>query len=233
MPVPSKPVGPSLNSDEFYASVGMEVIHESATFGNPNTFALGAGVGYRHPHPSWSMSLGHFCIYLNGFRYGIVTPDTAALGSILDEIQRRFLLREEHRCYFADKPANEIAHAHRIWISGEERESESFDYFGRRKPEFASAVRDGDLWWAPDGSAAFDDSSNVLHFDIDDDKCRLIGFRATEDGHFDPATLQDVILPAHEFYDTVRACEAWFADKMNTPARKRLPNVTRENRYTA
>lgn len=229
MSLPPQSIGPSSNGDDYYAQLGLEVLHEQTTFGDPYTFAVGAGVAYRHR--DWHMSLGHFCIHIDGFRYGIVTPDATALGNSFGELQHRILRQGDHRCYFSNRPAAEIAIAYRTSFMGEELRSASFNYFGQRESVFKHALGQSHAEWAPDGDEAFDDSSYVLQFDLDDDFCRLVGFRAAEDGLFDPDTLREVTLTSTSFYAIIHACETWFADKMKTPERKRLPNVSLRDRY--
>ncbi len=75
-------------------------------------------------------------------------------------------------------------------------------FLGMYDLQFKELVYSRRLVWAPDGDEAFDDSSNVLQFDVDD-KVRLIAFSRRADSLFDPASLRDVWLAQDDFYDTL------------------------------
>lgn len=92
--------------------------------------------------------------------------------------------------------ARQIAGAFRNAIYEEEqRES----YFGIPLTQFAEIIRQNRIVWAPDGGAAFDNSSYVLQFDVED-KVRIVAFRSAQSRPYHPATLRDIYLAADDFY---------------------------------
>lgn len=84
-----------------------------------------------------------------------------------------------------------------------------------------STFRSGRIVWAPDGDEAFDDSSYVLQFDIDD-QVRLVAFKAQHSDLFDRNTLCEVVLGADEFYGILAQWRDAFLSDWN--AMPKLPD---------
>lgn len=82
---------------------------------------------------------------------------------------------------------------------------------------FQDIIYSNHINWAPDGDAAFDDGSYVLHFDVGD-QVRLIAFKCNEDNRPAPSSLSDKWLPADEFYDVLHQWQQAFeAEWLVTP----------------
>jgi hypothetical protein len=163
------------------------------------------------------MGLGWFNVFILGTRFGVCRPDATLLACSFDAVG--FRIRDEgvHTAPFAtDVEAATIAQCFRHCEYGDEIGSNRIKM---SKGEFKSYfVRErGSCAWIPDGDAAFDDGSYVLHFDIQD-QVRLIGFKSHASSGIDPLTLRDMRMPADEYYNVLRV---WYQDfeshwRMNT-----------------
>jgi Immunity protein 42 len=175
--------------------------------GDPSHFAIESAITKAYTRLSFR-ALGFFVIHVGGRSYGVRSPDATMLACSFDQIQDRIAQRGKHTAPFAaDSDAGEIADAFRsaIWSSDQENER----FLGIPKRDFCTLIYSNHLMWAPDGDAAFDDSSYVLQFDIKD-RVRLIAFRCSETNHHDPRTLSDVLLEADEFYEVLQCWKDTF-----------------------
>ena len=165
--------------------------------GDPSIIAIESGIMQAYELLG-ARALGFFTVHVGGRRYGVPEPDATLMACSLDEVEQRIAERGGHTTQFSCEPdAGKIADAFRDAIYNEEaRES----YFGIKLSELSKVFCGAnDIVWAPDGDEAFDDSSYILQFDVED-RVRVIAFKPLEDGSHDPATLRDVWLAADEFY---------------------------------
>jgi hypothetical protein len=181
--------------------------------GDPKVFAIESQITRAYERLSL-LALGFFAIHVGGRRYGVCEPEATMLACSFGEVERRLRRRGGHTAPFStEADAGKIADAFRQAIFAEEQDEH---YFGIPVLEFRSLFSSNDLFptnsirWAPDGDAAFDDSSYVLQFDVDD-RVRLIAFRCGEGYGHDPTTLSDVWLPAGAFYKVLHQWHDAFA----------------------
>jgi hypothetical protein len=165
--------------------------------GNPNIFAIESEIAEVSEHLS-QMALGYFVLHITGRCYGVRQLDATMLGCSFNKVGRRIARRGSHNAPFLfDAGAAEIAHAFRRALYNFCKDDEKF--FGMDQAQFEREVHSKSLEWAPDGDEAFDDGSFVLQIDFED-RVRLIAFRSSEDGLFDPGSLGDVSLSQDDFY---------------------------------
>jgi len=165
--------------------------------GDPSVIAIESGIMQAYERLS-AYALGFFTIHVGGRRYGIPDPDATLMACSFDEVERRIAERGKHTAPFSCEPdAGKIADAFRDAVYAMEPEE---NHFGIVRSEFTKLFSGPNgVAWAPDGDEAFDDSSYILQFDVED-RVRLIAFQPLEDGSHDPATLRDVWLGSDEFY---------------------------------
>lgn len=166
-------------------------------FGSRSTFAIDCEILELHPP---HQALGKFVIWLGGQRFGVDEPNATMLANSIDEIERRRRKRGQHEAetLAAVAPAD-IANDYLASI-----------YFG------TPATRDwgGDpLVWAPDGDAAFDDSSHILQMD-QGKAVRLIAFR-NEGRPLAAAEVTELTILADTFYGTLAQCASWYRAQFN------------------
>lgn len=166
--------------------------------GDASLFALESCISKAYARLSLR-ALGFFAIHIQGKRYGVSKPDATLLACSFDEIVRRIASRGMHTAPFATEPsAGRIADSYIKALYGSDLEQKLI--FGISQLEFREFVKLSNLAWAPDGDAAFDDGSHVLHFDIGR-RVRLVAFRFYRERYkHDPATLSDLWLESDEFY---------------------------------
>lgn len=171
--------------------------------GDCSIFAIESGITHAYERLSLR-ALGFFVIHIGGHRYGVYSPDATMLACSFDEVRDRLARRGRHTAPFSTDPdAGKIADSFCQAIYAPDKENEQF--FGFPQPEFVRLVSWNHLQWTPDGDAAFDDSSYILHFDAKD-KVRLIAFRSLEKGYVhDPSSLKDIWLTADEFYHVLQS----------------------------
>jgi hypothetical protein len=168
--------------------------------GHPEVLAIESRITLAYAEPGLR-ALGCFTLLIQGRRFGVYEDDATMLANSFDEVCRRIDRRGRHRARFgADSSAHEIASSI-VSILYDDLPAEA-KLLGMRNDELADLVHGSRLIWAPDGDAAFDDRSHVLHIDIDD-QVRLIAFRRGDQGLFDPSTLVDQWLPIDEFYSVL------------------------------
>ncbi|MFO1512599.1 MAG: Imm42 family immunity protein [Verrucomicrobiota bacterium] len=189
--------------------------------GNPSNFAIESCISIAYEELG-ARALGFFVIHIGGRCYGVREPDATWMANSFDEVERRIARRGKHTAPFATElNAGKIIDAARDADYAPDQESKLF--LGIPRQEFSNYFSSDRLTWAPDGDEAFDDGSNVLHFDVDN-RVRLIGFRlkrCANDYPHDPAipsvhecvhewefhryqhapnSLSDIWLQADEFY---------------------------------
>jgi hypothetical protein len=176
--------------------------------GNESQFAVESCISKAYARLSFR-ALGFFVIHIRGKRYGVSKPDATLLACSFDEIVRRIARRGMHTAPFVTgEEAGTIADSYCNAIYGSGQEQKRF--FGIPHSEFRRLVHANRLAWAPDGDAAFDDGSHVLHFDIRE-RVRLIAFRCCFGGcNHDPTSLSDIWLGSDEFYDVLERWRAGF-----------------------
>jgi hypothetical protein len=184
---------------------------KSILVGNPSIFAIESGISEAYESRS-VLALGFFTIHVGGCCYGRHTHDSTMLACSYNEVEERIANRGRHTASFASEvDAGKIANAFRSAVYADEQDE---NYFGVPLQQFCKTFFElpGHVEWAPDGDAAFDDGSYVLHFDIGN-HVRLIAFKSGQDGLHEPSTLKDIWIPAHDFYDILqRWHDAFFAD---------------------
>lgn len=169
--------------------------------GRPEIFAIESGITVAYESLGM-LAWGYFAIHVGGRVYGVREPDATLLACSFGGVGDRLAACGRHTAPFSTEPdAAEIANAFRSAIYAEEQED---SYFGLSLSDFSNyfSMQFQNLVWAPDGDEAFDDSSYVLQFDVQD-RVRLIAFKCTPDSRHDPLTLADVWLPADVFYLTL------------------------------
>ena len=165
--------------------------------GSPVTFAIESTITRAYAMLG-ARALGYFVLHIAGERYGVSAPEASLLACSLDEVEARLGRRGTHIAPFAGGvDGGKIADAFRDAVYAPDQEEKSF--FGMPQSEFSDLLYAKHTVWVPDGDAAFDDGSYVLHFDVGD-QVRLIGFRCGDGYHHDPKTLRDISLSAAVFY---------------------------------
>jgi hypothetical protein len=168
--------------------------------GNPNILAIESGSTQAYERESFR-ALGFFVIHIGGRRYGVYRPDATMLACSLDEVTRRIVNHGTHNVPFsADLQAGKIADA---FLNAFYAAKHDVSYFGIPASQFHDMIQATQVVWAPDGDAAFDDSSYVLQFDVAN-HVRLIAFKSDDSYRHDPATLSDVWLANDDFYDVLQ-----------------------------
>jgi hypothetical protein len=166
--------------------------------GDPSVFAIESGISQAYDRQSF-LALGFFVIYVGGHCYGVREFDATMLACSFNEAKRRIANRGNHIASFAESDAEQIARAFRSAVYADEQEK---SYFGIEMSDFRRHFDQeaNSLLWAPDGDAAFDDGSYVLHFDLEK-RVRLIAFKSIENYGYDPTTLSEAWMAADRFYD--------------------------------
>lgn len=190
--------------------------------GNPKTFAIESVITEAYEHPGL-MALGYFVIHICGRSFGLKELDASMLACSFDEVARRIANRGSHRPPFPlDSDAGKIANSF-IRAGYEPTHDDSEQFFGIVAPRFRKATRR--LEWAPDGDAAFDDGSYVLHLE-DTERVRLIAYSSIPDYVYDPETLRDVWLSSDDFYAVLHSWhdrfEAEWKAARKLPASRRV-----------
>jgi hypothetical protein len=183
--------------------------------GDSNRFAIESEISRAYARPSLR-GLGFFVIHLSGMLYGVKAVDATLLACSFDEVTNRLQRRGRHKVFFSNEiDAGKLANA--IAKNIYAPDDIVSDSLGLSRAEFENLIHSTNIVWAPDGDQAFDDGSLVLQFDVGD-RVRLIGFRRRTDFCHDPATLRDIWLGAHEFYDILSQWSSKFeAEWIATP----------------
>lgn len=169
----------------------------SLLIGDPQIFAIESCITQAYARLS-QRALGFFVIHIGGKSYGVRKPEASLLANSLDAVQRRIERRGMHAMKLGgDTDALQLAEA--IIDASYHELSSDTKFFGMLSAEFHNALLFSEVLWAPDGDAAFDDGSHVLHFDVGD-QVRLIAF--VNPIHRDDLapSLNEVWIPADAFY---------------------------------
>jgi hypothetical protein len=174
-------------------------------FGNLSAFALESRSSEAFARPSLR-ALGYFIIHVAGRSYGVRQDDATMLACSFEEVGRRLERRGGHTAPFASNPDGK-AIAESVYNATYGPENAVSSLPGLSLPQVHDLVVGNHLQWAPDGDAAFDDGSFVIHLDVED-RVRLLAFKTAGDGsrRLDLASLRDQWLEADVFY---RVLQDW------------------------
>jgi len=143
-------------------------------------------------------ALGFFVIYIDGFCFGRREADATMLACSYETVYKRLQNQGKHiSCFLSDIPAVEISLAVQDACYAEYRRMQT--YFGLTADEFLANLRKKNIWWTPDGDEAFDDGSNILHFD-EGEQVRIIGFINEEKQDVLSRTVKEIIINKSVFY---------------------------------
>jgi hypothetical protein len=148
------------------------------------------------------IALGYFNIHIAGVRYGVKNPKATLLACSYQTVRDRISARGRHVAPFARMiDARELA---TIYLDTLYWGSNTVDSnLVLKNMKIINQIEERNIAWAPDGDAAFDDSSHVLQFDSDD-HCRLIGFKNILKNSIPSISeLQDVVIPAILYYEVI------------------------------
>lgn len=177
------------------------------TFGDPQQFSIQSGVSEKYSSRG-QMALGYFIVHIRGCQYGVLQPDATLLACSFNEVLDRMKRRGTHIAPFSDEPdAEKIAQGFYTLNYG--GYSPPPRVLGLSGKSFNTILRKNHIQWAPDGDEAFDDGSYILQFDIAS-QVRLIGFRTDESGKIDPSSLNDILLDADTYYDSLHRWSSAF-----------------------
>ncbi len=177
-------------------------------FGDTNTFAIESEISVAYERLSLR-ALGFFALHVGGRCYGVRDWDATMLACSFDSVGARIKDRGAHAPgAIADGDAEVVARAFSRAVYMEPDPNELF--FGMQSRPFSDLIHSRKIMWAPDGDEAFDDSSYVLQFDIEND-VRLIAFSRASDDYLDAGSLRDVRLPQEDFYRILQRWHEAFA----------------------
>lgn len=180
--------------------------------GDKSNFAIESRINVYHQEQS-IIGIGTFLIHINGYQYGVNRSDATALANSMDSISHRLKDRGKHIAPFSAHPdPQDIAQAFRSSLYS--TEDTASHYFGLPEPEFSDLFYSKNLIMAPDGDAAFDDSSYILQFDVGE-KVRVIGFQCKETDAPSPETIRDAWVDADDFYSVLAQWQAQFYAEWN------------------
>ena len=183
--------------------------------GNPEKFAIESIIDKVFPQRSL-MALGSFVLHIAGKVYGVRSHNATMLACSFDGIKKRINQRGKHEAFFANKNAIKIVKQYVSTYYDDIKEIDAHQ-FTFNTERFQSTLESGELVLAPDGDAAFDDGSHVLHFDIGE-HVRIIAFKNKGDEGARLQSISEVTLDAASFYATL---ENW-AQSFSTEWRGRL-----------
>lgn len=192
--------------------------------GDPEIFAIESIFDTAFPQRSL-MALGSFAIHISGKVYGVRSPNATMLACSFDGIKRRIDQRGKHEAFFANEDAIETVGQYvSTYFSGIEEIDAPHLPFNMER--FQSTLESGELVLAPDGDAAFDDGSHVLHFDIGK-YVRIIAFKNEVDEGARLQSISEVTLDASSFYATL---ENWI-QSFSTEWKGRLASESLHNAH--
>jgi len=178
--------------------------------GDPASLAIESSISKAYLRPSF-LALGFFVIHVGGRCYGVRSADATMLACSFDEVNKRLTERGRHHAPFAgEAAAREIADAFRHAFYAPDQEDAEF--FGFSYHDFGVLIHSNGIVWAPDGDEAFDDGSYVLQFDVGD-RVRVIAFRSSESGSYEPGMLKDVWLKGDDYYGILQKWTDGFEDE--------------------
>jgi hypothetical protein len=88
---------------------------------------------------------------------------------------------------------------------------------------FRDALAQGEVLWAPDGDAAFDDGSHVLQFD-EGDQVRLIAFKNSDSQDKLQQSVVEVRLASDRFYELLGEWQHGFEHSRKEALESNLTN---------
>ncbi len=181
--------------------------------GDPSRFALESLITRAFPGLG-QMALGFFVIHVQGVCYGVREPDATCLACSFGGVRERISRRGKYDAPFSlQGSAAATADAVRLALYSSDHDHATFFGFSRH---VFSVLLCG-LLMAPDGDAAFDDSSFIIHFDTGE-LVRLIAFKSPGSYRHTPSTLRELHLDADEFYGVLQSwADAFEAEWMNSP----------------
>lgn len=173
--------------------------------GNKKVFAIKWDITEAYENQNQNqMALGYFVLYLSGKKFGVDEPDATMLACSFNEVKQRIARRGHHDADFAlDVESTQIAES--VYESFYNSINANDSYFGHPVSDFVNNVSDKRLLWVPDGDAAFDDGSYVIHIDCGN-LVRLIAFRCDEYRKVESESLVEVLMESEIFYSTL---EKW------------------------
>ena len=180
--------------------------------GDRELFGIESGITGAFPgNPH--LGLGYFTVHIGGRSFGVKEPDVSMLGCSLNEVTARLAGRGTHRWpRLSNLSAVAIVEA---FLDAIYRETTRDVYLGLTKTEFIGAFQEGNFQWAPDGDEAFDDSSYILQFDVDD-KIRLIAFKKSEHAVDVANSVMELWIESELFYSILSAWRDHFTADLET-----------------
>ncbi|CAN5547304.1 hypothetical protein BH10PSE14_BH10PSE14_24680 [soil metagenome] len=184
--------------------------------GDPGSFAIESAITEAFPSLG-QRALGYFVIHVGGNSYGARAPDASMLACSFDEVRERLERRGAHQIdYLSHVSASLIVEA---FLDAIYRDTGRTDYFGLSQAAFGDDVYAAEVQWAPDGDEAFDDSSYVLQFDLED-RVRLIAFRYMEDAGETAASITEEWIASDDFYGLLSNWSGMFAQEWSDQLRQ-------------
>ncbi|WP_145750183.1 Imm42 family immunity protein [Nitrospirillum amazonense] len=144
------------------------------------------------------LGIGYFVLHINGQVYGVHSPEATVLGCSFYSVQDRIKQRGSHLAPFCSEEAYKVADAVRAAEFDENRQDDIF-FDGLSAEDLRASLSDNSIIWAPDGDAAFDDSSIVLQFDYGD-MVRIVAFKNLEDDEDFIGTIESVEIELEGYY---------------------------------
>lgn len=139
--------------------------------GDPATFAIDCRIALAVERIG-ARALGSFRVHVGGTAYGVDAPDATLLAASFDAVSRRLARYGAHIAPFAaGLSAQTLASAVHLAVYVD---SDDPSPFGVAATEIRAALRQ-EVLLAPDGDAAFDDGSTVLHIDMGE-AVRVVAF---------------------------------------------------------
>ena len=167
---------------------------------------------------SW-VANGKLLVGVNDLIFGVDEDEASGLACSYDEICKRVM----RKGFFVNElvlkySAIRIVLARQIVEFGLELES----YTDPDAFLICELLYSNDNNWIPDGDAAFDDGSVIIHFDRGD-QVYLIAFKASSELADIQSTLTELTIPATQFYSTLEAWRDKFEEicGIEAPAKRR------------
>jgi hypothetical protein len=171
--------------------------------GDKSSFAIESEVSRIFAAPG-QRGLGYFVLYVSGHCFGVRDAEATMLACSLDSVLKRFERRGRHRFPLADKQT--AAQVVATFVAAElSKGSTNTADSGETLKAFLDDLYSAGIVWAPDGDAAFDDSSYVFQFDTELE-VRIIAFKHREDIAGTLSSIAEVRIESEIFYGIL---EAW------------------------
>lgn len=198
----------------------MNIKFKLRQFGDPNTFCIHCGI--TDLFDSISMrAYGCFYYSIGGCTYGVTRHEATTLVLSYDQVVERLQWRGQNRyALLADADLATVLDMHHtcFWPGGP-----ADHWHGLPIDLVVRQVVASGIILAPDGDAAFDDSSCVYMFDRADGDVELFAFKkqCESDPFSDQRSLR---LPNETFYDTLEAFATWFEQQTGLVRPKPAPS---------